>query len=64
MTTLDIPSGCKVTWDEQGTKVLVRAFHQLLYMVWRGTDLEFIKRIMTLQEIDMAEIRQSYAQAT
>jgi hypothetical protein len=34
------------------------AFHQLRYIVWRGTDLEFIKRIVTpsLQKLDMAEI--------
>jgi hypothetical protein len=37
------------------------AFHQLRYIVWRGTDLEFIKRIVTpsLQKLDMAEISPS-----
>jgi len=34
------------------------ALHQLRYVVWRGTDLEFIKRIVTpsLQELDMSEV--------
>lgn len=62
MTTREIPCGCRIIWDEWQTKILMCAFHQLRYVVWRGTDLEFIKRIMTpsLQKLDMAEIRPSY----
>lgn len=55
---MDIPCGCRLTWDDRQTKVLMCALHQLRYVVWRGTDLEFIKRIVTpsLQRLDMEEI--------
>lgn len=62
MTSRDIPCGCRVTWDERQTRILMCAFHQLRYIVWRGTDMEFIKRIVTpsLQKLDMAEISPSH----
>ena len=57
MNSRDIPCGCRVTWNERQTKVLVCTLHQLKYVVWRGTDLEFIRRIVTptLQKADMIE---------
>ncbi|WP_187147547.1 hypothetical protein [Candidatus Nitrososphaera gargensis] len=45
-------------WDEKETRVLVCVFHQLQYVVWRGTDVDFIRRIATpsINRLDIDEI--------
>jgi len=57
LTTWNIPCGCRLTQSEHEVRVLVCTLHQLKYAIWRGTDDEFVKRIVTpsLHERDMAE---------
>ena len=60
-----LPCGCDLKWNDKETRVIVCAFHQLQYVIWRGTDLEFIRRITTpsLNKLDNMEINNFIAQS-
>lgn len=34
-------------WEERETRVILCGMHQLQYVIWHETDLEFVKKIAT-----------------
>lgn len=42
-----LPCGCKLAWDEYETDLAFCEDHDIEYDKWPGTEVSFIKRIVT-----------------
>jgi hypothetical protein len=47
MPDRNLPCGCTMQWDEEGTTVMFCSRHTLDYFDWDGTDRDFVKMIAT-----------------
>jgi hypothetical protein len=57
MGSTPIPCGCRVEWNDEGTKLYLCGMHQFHYNIWDGTEEEFVKMVVT-PEAEMADSRQ------
>ncbi len=51
-----LPCGCMMQWDDDETTIAFCARHTLDYIHWEGNDREFVKRIATPPEIDRSPL--------
>ncbi|MDQ3847754.1 MAG: hypothetical protein M3261_02225 [Thermoproteota archaeon] len=47
MPDRDLPCGCTMQWDEEGTTLVFCDHHTLEYFDWDGTDTDFVKTVAT-----------------
>jgi hypothetical protein len=43
----NLPCGCTIQWDEEGTTLVFCNRHTLDYFDWGGTDRDFVKMVAT-----------------
>jgi hypothetical protein len=55
MPDRELPCGCTMQWDRQGTTLVFCSRHTLDYLDWDGTDTDFVKMVATPKKSGKAD---------